>query len=38
VPYSVGRLTKVDNGNTWQILGYDPLGRPTSSRLLKSAP
>ena len=21
----------MDNGNTWQILGYDPLGRPTSS-------
>jgi YD repeat-containing protein len=31
VPYSIGRLTKVNNGSTWQILSYDALGRPTSS-------
>jgi RHS repeat-associated protein len=31
VSYSIGRLTKVANGNTWQILSYDPLGRPISS-------
>src|SRR5207244_5644696 len=26
------RLTKVDNGNLWEIVGFDPLDRPISSR------
>jgi RHS repeat-associated protein len=31
VPYSVGRLTAVSNGNVWQVYGFDQLGRPTAS-------
>jgi len=31
VPYSIGRLTKIDNGIQAQITAYDPLGRPAST-------
>jgi RHS repeat-associated protein len=31
VPFSIGRLTAISNGNVWQIYGFDQLGRPTAS-------